>query len=66
MPKHFGVSEVARLRGVTLQHIYNMLRAGRIPGARKIGRTWRIPAAAIEVGGRIKAQQHARGRERDS
>jgi len=40
------VRETARIKGVTLKAIYDKLYAGRLPGARKIGRTWRIPVSA--------------------
>lgn len=46
------VSEHARLRGVTLTYVYSQLRAGRIPGAKKVGRTWRLPAQANQTQGR--------------
>jgi hypothetical protein len=43
--------EVARQKGVTLQFVYCQLWADRIPGARKIGKTWVIPVEAIQKQG---------------
>jgi excisionase family DNA binding protein len=41
------VKEAARRKGCTLTYVYALLAAGRLPGARKAGRVWRIPAASI-------------------
>jgi excisionase family DNA binding protein len=38
--------EMARRRGCTLKYVYDLLAAGRIPGARKVGKKWAIPARA--------------------
>jgi excisionase family DNA binding protein len=45
--------EMAQRRGCTVKYIYDLLAAGRIPGARKVGKKWAIPARALkELGGR--------------
>jgi excisionase family DNA binding protein len=41
-----GPKDMARMRGCTLKYVYDLLLAGRIPGARKVGRHWRIPIDA--------------------
>jgi excisionase family DNA binding protein len=41
--------DVARLKGWTLKYVYDLLAAGRIRGARKVGKQWCIPAAALTV-----------------
>jgi hypothetical protein len=40
--------EVAQQRGVSLAYVYCQLWANRIPGARKIGKTWVIPMESIQ------------------
>ncbi|MFB3917080.1 MAG: helix-turn-helix domain-containing protein [Terriglobales bacterium] len=48
----------AQRLGTTLVWIYHELWAGRLPGARKVGSTWRIPTEVIEA--RLKAKnEHA-------
>jgi excisionase family DNA binding protein len=42
-----SVKEVARSQGVSLKWVYDLLAAGRLRGARKIGRVWRIPAVSV-------------------
>ncbi len=39
--------EMARRRRCTVKYVYDLLAAARIPGARKIGRRWVIPADAV-------------------
>lgn len=39
--------EYARACGLTLGYVYALLWTGRLAGAQKIGRQWRIPASAI-------------------
>lgn len=41
------VSEVARRKGCTLKYVYDLLQAGRLPGAVKNGKTWKIPEQAL-------------------
>lgn len=52
------VAEHARLRGVTLTHVYNELSAGRIPGARKVGRIWRIPMRSAAGKLNVRTTEH--------
>lgn len=39
--------EMAVRRGNTLMYVYQQLWTGRVPGAQKVGKTWRIPVAAV-------------------
>jgi hypothetical protein len=39
--------QVAQQRGVTLTCVYHELWANRLPGARKVGRSWMIPVSVI-------------------
>ena len=41
------VEEYSQAAGVCKQRIGQLLRAGRIPGARKIGRDWLIPTGTV-------------------
>lgn len=43
-----SVRQVAIERGVSLKWIRDLLYAQRLPGARKVGREWRIPRPALE------------------
>ena len=51
-----GVAQLARRWGFTLQHIYNLVRSGRL-AAEKRGREWRIPLKAIEDRERQRRQR---------
>ena len=42
-----SVKQAARWRGCTLKYVYDLLAAGRIRGARKIGRVWHLPAGGV-------------------
>jgi hypothetical protein len=46
--------DVARLKGWTLKYVYDLLAAGRIRGARKVGKRWSIPAGALTVPDRTR------------
>jgi excisionase family DNA binding protein len=39
--------QVAQMWGTSLTWVYVELWAGRIPGAQKVGRKWRIPRSAM-------------------
>jgi excisionase family DNA binding protein len=39
--------EAARLLGTSLYFIYHQLWAGRIPGAKKVGKCWQIPMSTL-------------------
>jgi excisionase family DNA binding protein len=41
--KQLSVRESALRLGVTLKFIYDLLYAGKLRGAQKVGRSWRIP-----------------------
>ena len=44
MATELSVREFARKRGVSLKAVYDQLAVGRVPGAYKCGKNWRIPA----------------------
>jgi hypothetical protein len=46
--KSHTVRETVLQTQYTAKYIRDLLYADRIPGARKVGREWRIPAGAIE------------------
>jgi len=35
--------------GVTLTHVYNLVRAERLPGAVKVDGEWKVPQAALNT-----------------
>lgn len=43
--------ELAKQRQVSLDYIYRELWAGKVPGAMKAGKVWRIPAQAANSRG---------------
>jgi len=43
------VREAAIKLGCTLKFVYDLLYAGRLAGAAKVGRTWRIPVSTVEA-----------------
>ena len=43
------VVQVAVKRGWTLAHVYNLVRAGRLPGAFKENGEWKVPQAALSA-----------------
>jgi excisionase family DNA binding protein len=54
MKKDLTVQEFARARGVSLKAVYDQLAVGRVPGAKKQGRLWLIPATALQAKGGAK------------
>jgi len=40
--------DVAVRRGWTLKYVYDLLAAGRIRGAKKVGKRWSIPEDALK------------------
>jgi excisionase family DNA binding protein len=50
--RELTVRQTAIQLGCTLKNVYDLLYAGRLQGAEKVGRIWRIPAEAVEA--RIK------------
>jgi len=46
---NLAVREVAVKLGVTLAHIYNMVRAERLPGSFKTDGVWQVPQAAVNA-----------------
>jgi excisionase family DNA binding protein len=44
---NLAVKEVAVSLGVTLTHVYNMVRAQRLPGAFKADGEWQVPQGAL-------------------
>jgi hypothetical protein len=51
--------DLARRRGYTVKYVYDLLAAGRVPGARKLGKRWSIPARALEHLSRKKRVREA-------
>ena len=49
MTKYLTVQELADELQVTRQRIYDLLREGRIEGARKHGRDWLIPSPVVRL-----------------
>jgi excisionase family DNA binding protein len=47
-PKYYSPEEVAEIFRVNAETIRKMCKDGKIPGARQIGRLWRIPAEWVE------------------
>ncbi len=39
--------QFAQKRGTSLYFVYHELWANRLPGARKVGKSWRIPLATL-------------------
>ncbi len=54
MPKELTVIEAARRLGVTLDAVYRLIWARRLP-ARKTDRRWLLPLRAVEA--RLKARE---------
>lgn len=46
MARLITCSEFARRRGVSVQRVRQLARAGRIPGAARVGERWVVPASA--------------------
>lgn len=57
------VRQAACCRGVSLKAIYDLLWADRLPGAKKVGKQWQIPLAALQQE-RGAAGRGAYGRDR--
>lgn len=57
--KALGVRQAAQELGVTTKYVYDLLYSGRLPGAAKVGRTWRIPPSQIRQ--RLKARKDSNG-----
>jgi len=49
------VRQTAQLLGVTIKYVRDLLYEQRLPGARKEGRSWRIPAQTVEQ--RLQARE---------
>jgi excisionase family DNA binding protein len=49
--------QTAQALGIGLRHVLTLLYEGKLPGARKNGRKWAIPTAAVES--RLKAREQA-------
>lgn len=53
--KQITVAEAARRLGVSLNHLYSLLWAGKLE-ARKVNRHWRISAEAVESRRKARAE----------
>jgi hypothetical protein len=49
MESNMAVREVAIRLGTTLAHVYNTVRADRLPGAFKKDGVWQVPEAAVDA-----------------
>jgi excisionase family DNA binding protein len=49
MEANMTVREVAVKLGVTFTHVYNLVRAERLPGAFKADGEWKVPQAALNA-----------------
>ena len=47
MESNMAIKEVAIRLGVTLTHVYNLVRADRLPGAFKEDGVWQVPETAV-------------------
>jgi excisionase family DNA binding protein len=61
MAKELTIVETARKLGITLDALYRLIYAGRLP-ARKHGRRWLIPSVAVLARLRSKERSHAPAR----
>ncbi len=61
MPKYLTINEVAELLRLGERTVYDMLRAGRLPGAAKVGGKWRVDreklVAWVAAGGELATSQ---------
>jgi len=48
LPSHLNVRQAAQILQYSPNAVYDKLRRNQLPGARKIGGTWRISRAALE------------------
>lgn len=44
----FSVPQTAQKLKYTVKYIFDLLYAGKLNGARKVGGRWRIPSASVE------------------
>ena len=49
--------QAAQVLGIGLRHVLTLLYEGKLPGAKKAGRKWAIPGAAVES--RLKTREQA-------
>lgn len=54
-PKSVSVRDAARMLGCTRKYLFDLLYEGRLTGAHKVGRQWRIPVRSLEA--RLKARE---------
>ena len=61
----YSAEEVATYFDVNVETIRRMCREGQIPGARQIGRQWRIPANFLEATQSIpETDEHTKGQQK--
>lgn len=46
-PEVLTVAEVAKLLRFNVKYMYELLSQGKIPGARRVGQSWRIHRATV-------------------
>ena len=49
MEKLYSIAETAQLLGLQPARTRELCRAGRLPGAQKVGRDWIVPEGAIKA-----------------
>lgn len=59
MTRTVTVREAAAMLSCTTKYVFDMLYSNLLEGARKVGRQWEIPAAAVEA--RLKARKARQG-----
>ncbi len=58
MAENLTPSQAARQMGTTLDWVYRELRAGRMRGAVKSGKQWKIPAQVVKERAKAREQQN--------
>ena len=53
-----SVRDVARTLGVSIKFVYDLIWAGTLQ-AEKVGKTWRVPATAVDARIKLREQRHA-------
>ena len=65
MTEYLTISETAELLRLGERTVYSMLRAGRLPGAAKVGGKWRIDRQALVAWMNAGGELANKGRDAD-